>query len=280
MLSRDAVLEPPQPRKEPQQAAAWVTVVDPVVAQSNSGDALRVAGVISTLLAGLMIACLFLVRRRQFGAFEFASGLAGSDPAPGRIWDFAIAPLSLFLRRFEPSRAAWQEDGAHEDASATLAPVRVRLHETELLVSELPGDLLLRDVLTSELDALYDRLADLERRQAQLQSERLRSAIRAILRDLDRIGRIAHGAMPASEDVGVSEPPTLDTPSTASEAYRILGLNPDAPDAAVKKIVDALRMSWHPDHARDEPDRRYREQRIKQVNAAWDLLKTKLAVAA
>jgi DnaJ-domain-containing protein 1 len=143
----------------------------------------------------------------------------------------------------------------------------------------LPADLLLRDVLTSELDGLYDRIAELERRQRQLETERLRSAIRAILRDLDRIGRIANGAMPASEHVHTSEP-TFDTPSTVSEAYRILGLNPDAPDAAVKKIVDGLRMSWHPDHARDEADRRYREQRIKQVNAAWDLLKIKLAAAA
>ena len=65
-----------------------------------------------------------------------------------------------------------------------------------------------------------------------------------------------------------------------SRLTAILGLNPDAPDAAVKKIVDALRMSWHPDHARDEADRLYREHRIKQINAAWDLLKAERAAAA
>jgi DnaJ-domain-containing protein 1 len=144
----------------------------------------------------------------------------------------------------------------------------------------LPADLLLRAVLTSELDGLHDRIADLGRREAQLGLERINTAIRTIMRDLDRVSRIAQGAMPASADMRASAAPELDAPSTVFEAYRILGLNPDAPDAAVKKIVDALRMSWHPDHARDEADRRYREQRIKQVNAAWDLLKAKLAAAA
>jgi DnaJ-domain-containing protein 1 len=153
------------------------------------------------------------------------------------------------------------------------------LHETEHFVSLLPSDLLLRDVLTSELDGLHDRITDLERRSEKLGPERYKFAIRTVIRDLDRIARIAQGAMPVSEDTGpaFTEP---DIPATTFEAYRILGLNPEAPDAAVKKIVDALRMSWHPDHARDEPDRRHREQRIKQINAAWDLLKTRPAEAA
>ena len=54
----------------------------------------------------------------------------------------------------------------------------------------------------------------------------------------------------------------------------------EAPPAAVKKVVDALRMSWHPDHARNEADRRHREERIKQINAAWDILKSAKAAAA
>ena len=39
-----------------------------------------------------------------------------------------------------------------------------------------------------------------------------------------------------------------------------------------KKLVDALRMSWHPDYAEDESDRRRRENRMKQINAAWDIV--------
>jgi DnaJ-domain-containing protein 1 len=146
-------------------------------------------------------------------------------------------------------------------------------------VAALPADLLLRDVLASELDSLHDRAADLGRRVDQLGTERMRSAIRSLMRDLDRITRIAQGATQGPEEVG-RPAPDPDPPSTIFEAYRVLGLNPDAPDAAVKKIVDALRMSWHPDHARNEADRLYREQRIKQINAAWDLLRDKLAAAA
>lgn len=279
-LSRDAVIEPPAQKAEP-EAAVWVTVVDPVAAPPvETGNALKVAGVISTLLASLLLACLVLVRRRQLMAFEFSFGAESAAPMGARFWDFAAAPFSVFQRRFEAWRPGSSAADDDDEGSETLVPVRTRLHETEFLVSMLPADLLLRDVLTSELDSLHDRIADLGRREAQLGVERVNTAIRTIMRDLDRVSRIAQGAMPASAEMRASAAPEPDVPSTVFEAYRILGLNPDAPDAAVKKIVDALRMSWHPDHARNEADRRYREQRIKQVNAAWDLLKVKPAAAA
>jgi DnaJ-domain-containing protein 1 len=289
-LSPDAVIEPAAPRPEP-EAARWVTVVDPATAAtviptasvSGSGGALKVAGVISTLLASLMVACLLLVRRRQFAPLEFATSSEGAGSTMDRIWGFATKPFSrgasAFQHSYESWRASAEEESGDGYTSNALAVVHARLHETEIIVSMLPTDLLLRDVLASELDSLHDRTADLGRRVGQLGPERVKSAIRAVVRDLDRIARIAQGAMPASmeERAGPAEP---DAPATVFEAYRVLGLNPNAPDAAVKKIVDALRMSWHPDHARDEADRRYREQRIKQINAAWDLLKDKPAAAA
>ncbi len=43
----------------------------------------------------------------------------------------------------------------------------------------------------------------------------------------------------------------------------------------MKKIVDGLRQSWHPDLARTEADRRLREVRMKQINAAWEILQGK-----
>jgi hypothetical protein len=63
-------------------------------------------------------------------------------------------------------------------------------------------------------------------------------------------------------------------PRTRTEAFRVLGIGiaPGANAAAIKKIVDALRVSWHPDLARDESDRQLRELRSKQINAAWELL--------
>jgi hypothetical protein len=63
-------------------------------------------------------------------------------------------------------------------------------------------------------------------------------------------------------------------PRTRNEAFQVLGIGiaPGANALAIKKVVDALRVSWHPDLARDEPDRQLRELRSKQINAAWELL--------
>ena len=51
-----------------------------------------------------------------------------------------------------------------------------------------------------------------------------------------------------------------------------MGVTPDASLAAIKKIVDGLRQTWHPDLGRDPSERGLREQRLKQINAAWEIL--------
>jgi hypothetical protein len=64
-------------------------------------------------------------------------------------------------------------------------------------------------------------------------------------------------------------------PRTRDEAFQVLGMGvaPSATEVAIKKIVDGLRQSWHPDLAKDEADRVLRELRCKQINVAWDLLR-------
>lgn len=68
-----------------------------------------------------------------------------------------------------------------------------------------------------------------------------------------------------------------EMPRTRSEAIEVLGMGvmPGASETAMKKIVDGLRLSWHPDLAEDEADRQLRELRIKQINAAWDIIQGK-----
>jgi len=63
-------------------------------------------------------------------------------------------------------------------------------------------------------------------------------------------------------------------PQTRVDALRVLGIgvSTDANQAAIKKVVDGLRMSWHPDHSDGDDDRRVRELRLKQINAAWELI--------
>jgi DnaJ-class molecular chaperone len=64
-------------------------------------------------------------------------------------------------------------------------------------------------------------------------------------------------------------------PRSREEALQVLGMGVtrDATETAIKKIVDGLRLSWHPDYATNPEDRRMRELRVKQVNAAWDIIK-------
>jgi hypothetical protein len=82
----------------------------------------------------------------------------------------------------------------------------------------------------------------------------------------------------AGEPDALAEP-FLEMPSTPAEALQVLGASPDAAIDVIKKIVDGLRQSWHPDLARSEDDRLYREQRLKQINVAWDILSGRRSAA-
>ena len=81
----------------------------------------------------------------------------------------------------------------------------------------------------------------------------------------------------------VARPMTLGErmPSTKDEALALLGMGVASESnlGSLKKIIDGLRMNWHPDLAQDEADRRVRELRLKQINAAWDILGGKAAGA-
>jgi hypothetical protein len=79
---------------------------------------------------------------------------------------------------------------------------------------------------------------------------------------------------PAPLDIGPRPNFSDEIPQTREQALQILGMGvtPDVHDAAIKKIVDGLRLSWHPDHAKSAEERQVRELRMKQINAAWDII--------
>lgn len=91
--------------------------------------------------------------------------------------------------------------------------------------------------------------------------------------------RRAPAAPPAPPPPARPAPPALgeSIPRTRNEAMQMLGMGvtPSSSEAAIKKIVDGLRQSWHPDLARTEADRQLREIRMKQINAAWEILQGK-----
>ena len=87
-------------------------------------------------------------------------------------------------------------------------------------------------------------------------------------RDLNRIGAVAEAA-----GVGFGgRNSEARIPKTRDEACFILGANRDAEPETLQRLVKALRQCWHPDLAQTEPDRRQREARLKQINAAHDLI--------
>lgn len=258
--------------------AEWITVVD--AARANSGPRshhLRTYGSVSALVLLLLIAGLAAARRWSYALIRDAAGGVTIARSLDHISKFLASAWSLMTSGLGESFRSWW--GAHGSEwndgdyyiENTLSLLFSRLVEVEDLVSRLPASLLLRDVLTSELDQLRERGANLRRQSRRVGIERVRSTVRAVLRELDRIARIAGGAAEQSTFDQTSEKGAV--PQTPADAYRALGLNSTAPPAAIKKVVDALRMTWHPDLAADEYDRRLREERIKQINAAWDLLK-------
>lgn len=68
-------------------------------------------------------------------------------------------------------------------------------------------------------------------------------------------------------------------PQTRADALEVLGMGvtPEVSETAIKKIVDGLRLSWHPDYAKSAHDKELRELRMKQINAAWDIITGKRA---
>lgn len=82
---------------------------------------------------------------------------------------------------------------------------------------------------------------------------------------------------PGAPALSTSAAASTGMPATRNEALALLGLNAGASDAVIRKVVEGLRQSWHPDHASDEADRAAREERIKAINVAAGLLLRKTA---
>ena len=231
---------------------------------------------------------------RDYGA----ASAADATSAPPWAWLLAFIGLAtaagLFHMRasqagvllaFGPGFARWVEHfddrwrtlrgrAAPESFINAGAAVKAMLRQTEEVVSELKGGAPLREVLLSELKLVRQSLKNVETvardndEADDVAAARSAAHYRALVRELDRIRRIAESAAASLS----STRPTGSVPRTASEAYAVLGVNPDVSEGVLKKIVDALRMSWHPDHARDDDDRMVREVRMRQINIAWELI--------
>lgn len=148
-------------------------------------------------------------------------------------------------------------------------------------VAEVVGDVKpespLRETLEFELRNIAHRISVFVGTGEQPPTgPRAAATLRGAVRDLERVRRIADSAA-ASFSSGLHSERLSRLPQSKGEAYQVLGVNADVSETTLKKIVDALRMSWHPDLAKDEADRVEREDRIKQINIAWEIINDKRA---
>jgi hypothetical protein len=228
--------------------AAWQTAIAPAVEWSGltvERTAVLAVGVVLALLA------LHLLRRRWGIAVPLAS-LSGPH-TPDEGLKAAEARMSEAAECSELISRAVNLHRATRDTLAAVTPAELR----ELLADDLTK---VQEVLLSA------RLSDAVAAGAWAS---VREIVTPALADLERIGRIVAGTVKQGLAGGRL---AAEMPGTAEEAFEVLGVNPQASQPVVKKIVDGLRQSWHPDHARDEDDRQRREERMKQINIAWELI--------
>lgn len=149
----------------------------------------------------------------------------------------------------------------------------------ETSVFDLDEALPLRALLFKELDQISKRLSmdsslrlattgALTARHDQPYWRALSQRLNQSARDLTRIAAVAEAAG-AGFGSRSSEP---RIPKSRDEACFILGANREADADTLQRLVKALRQCWHPDLAQTEHDRRHREARLKQINAAHDLI--------
>ncbi|MCH9764959.1 MAG: J domain-containing protein [Alphaproteobacteria bacterium] len=254
--------------------AGWVTVVE--ARDLKTGSTAQPSSPVKLLFVFLLIAAgSIMLFWRQLPP-RVVNALGGlSLPAkmiPQATIDHLIARTRSLADqafvRFSP--AAAEKPSLDEETENAGAQVGSLLTQIETVVSRLSDGSPLRDVLEQELRLIHYRIsaATAAARNGNDTSEKSAARFRGLVRELERVRRIADSAA-----ASVIDPrDQLALPQTRSEAYALLGVNPDVAPQVLKKLVDALRVTWHPDHARNESDRLLREERIRQINIAWDLI--------
>lgn len=241
----------------------WVTIVrsgDDPMAEAAAASGVFGAGNWVWLLVSMTVATVTVIVHSRTSPAWAVKATAISPNLPILLARFGLIDLAAV--RFDG-----EADRNLTGAGLTVAAI---LDQAETEVAQLKDAGPLREVLFSELALVEQRLANVDATAAEGQEAEAKCApqFRVLVRELQRIRRIAESA--AASFSCAREPAIL--PKTTSEAYAILGVNPEVSESVLKKIIDALRMSWHPDHARDEADRCLRGDRIRQINIACDLI--------
>ena len=68
-------------------------------------------------------------------------------------------------------------------------------------------------------------------------------------------------------------------PHSLEDAYRVLDVRPGATMQAIKKVVDAQRLNWHPDLVSDPEEKARCTVRTQCINEAWDIIRRERAAS-
>ena len=255
-------------------ARRWFSVVTPAgefAAPPEPASAWMPLGLLAAALTGLLAMSAALYRYRGLKP-------ARVDLNVRRLRRGVVGYAGHVASRLKRAPGSFRLPVKAPDGAASVAAYLERAQQTvERLGSAGP----LREVLRDELRVVRQRLeaaikaSEEEKSAGAASPPKAPAMFRALVRDLERICRISDSA--AASLSGQAN--VIAMPRTRAEAYTLLGVNPDVSEAVLKKLSDALRMSWHPDLARDDSDRAMREDRIKQINIALELIRSEKQAA-
>lgn len=275
--------------------SAWSVTVTPTGTGSSSevGDAATFSAALAEqtsttqrdVMLWLVLTSLFVTtgwivwsRPEQFAvlARRVSGNAVGRLPENAPLVRHATGLLRRASSAFTSLRPGHQEAG-RSGGVFPAAGLEAAYGAVSGVVGALPPDLPLRSVLEDEMQRVRQRLAVAKAASADGQISA--AAYRVLMRDLERIRRIGESARDTvsanARSGGGAASGSGQVPRNRAEALQLLGLNANVSEATVKKCVDALRMSWHPDLAHDAADLALREERIKQINIAMELISGK-----
>lgn len=214
-----------------------------------------------------------LARRVSGDAMERLTSMGGDSGPFGKV-------ASALFKRTSSVLSAWKPAASQSGTGVggyPIAGLDAVFGSVAGVVAALPRELPLRDVLDDELRRVRQRLAVAKATANDAQVPA--AAYRVLMRDMERIRRIGESARDSvigqTGNAGAAALGSGRMPRTRTEAFELLGLNASVSEVTIKKCVDALRMSWHPDLAHDAADLALREERIKQINVAMELISGK-----
>jgi hypothetical protein len=227
------------------------------------------------LLACLGLAAFYFYRTQQLrlAVPDWTEAAAGARRNIQRLRDRAhdiVGDLHNRLAVSSNDDPVAPEGKADPALSSALLQLKAMLARTEAAVAMLSSQAVVREVMQSELAVIRGRIEEAERasHRGSTPVMKLAAQFRQIARDIDRVQNIAQSA---SRSFSIHAQAT-SIPTSVTEAYALIGVDPTDGEIVAKRVIDGLRMSSHPDHAQNEADRLDRESRIKQINVASDLI--------